>query len=363
MKKTGLIIALLLIFAAVSGAVVTDDKELRAGLWNYNNKNYKAAVIQFKSYVERKPDPKVYYLLGYSLYKLGRFSEADENFNEAYFIDPEFSPEKAGLIKTPSGEVVQKKHARKKAHVKAPVAKTAEPAAKQPEPVAKKPVPSPSPVTSAKQNQKSSKPAPAPSATPKQISPQQQAAPAGQKPIVPPPAPATAKAPASSATPKQVSPQQQAAPAPKPVPSTPAMKPIQMPKRIPGAAAPLLVGIMAAFGMFIFIIAIVFYIFLSLCLFLIAKRLNVPAPWTAWVPLLNLWAVVGSAGKPWWWILLIFVPIVGIFVSIYLWMCITENLGKNKWLGLLILVPLVNLGFLGWLAFSKPESPASPGLE
>jgi len=137
MRKTGLIIVLLLLFAAVSGAAVTDDKEFRTGLKYYNSKNFKAAVRQFKEYVGRKPDPTAYYLLGYSLYKLGRFSEADEYFTEAYFIDPEFSPEKAGLVKKPSGEAARKKPAVKKASVKAPVKKTTGSAAKQPAPVAK----------------------------------------------------------------------------------------------------------------------------------------------------------------------------------------------------------------------------------
>jgi hypothetical protein len=47
------------------------------------------------------------------------------------------------------------------------------------------------------------------------------------------------------------------------------------------------------------------------------------------------------------------VPLVNIFVSIYLWMCITENLGRNKWLALLMLLPIINFIFLGILAFSK----------
>ena len=115
MRKTGLVIALLLLFAAVSGAAVLDDKEFRAGLKQYNKKNYKAAVTKLKEYVDRKPDPAAYYLLGYSLYKLGRFSEADEYFSEAYFIDPEFSLENAGLLKKPSGEVIPKKPAKAKA--------------------------------------------------------------------------------------------------------------------------------------------------------------------------------------------------------------------------------------------------------
>jgi hypothetical protein len=103
------------------------------------------------------------------------------------------------------------------------------------------------------------------------------------------------------------------------------------------------------------VIAIASYIYTSLCLFLIAKKLDVPAPWTAWVPLIQVWTFVTAAGKPWWWILLLLVPIVSIIAGIYLWVCITENLGRNKWLGLLMLVPIVNLVFLGMLAFSKSE--------
>jgi uncharacterized membrane protein YhaH (DUF805 family) len=103
-------------------------------------------------------------------------------------------------------------------------------------------------------------------------------------------------------------------------------------------------------------IGIAFYIYYSLCLFLIAKKLDVPAPWTAWIPLVQLWTFVVSAGKPGWWVLLFLVPLVNFFVGIYLWICVTENLGKNKWLGLLILVPLVGILYPGWLAFSKTES-------
>jgi hypothetical protein len=41
-------------------------------------------------------------------------------------------------------------------------------------------------------------------------------------------------------------------------------------------------------------------------------------------------------------------------------MCISENLGKNKWLGLLMLVPIVNFVWLGILAFSKLEGYSYP---
>jgi hypothetical protein len=47
------------------------------------------------------------------------------------------------------------------------------------------------------------------------------------------------------------------------------------------------------------------------------------------------------------------VPLVNLFVFIYIWMCITENLGKNKWLGVLMIVPFVSILFPYYLAFSK----------
>jgi len=109
MKKLALVIALFVLFAAAAGAgTISDDKDFRAGLKSYNSKNYKAAVKYFKEYTSKKPDPTAYYLAGYSLYKLGKFSEADQNFREAYLIDPEYSLEKAGLIKKGSGKVAVK---------------------------------------------------------------------------------------------------------------------------------------------------------------------------------------------------------------------------------------------------------------
>ena len=109
MKKLALIIALFVLFAAAASAgVLSKDKDFQSGLKSYNSKNYKAAVKHFREYINRKPDPTAYYLVGYSLYKLGKFSEADQNFREAYLIDPEYSLEKAGLIKKGSGEVAAK---------------------------------------------------------------------------------------------------------------------------------------------------------------------------------------------------------------------------------------------------------------
>lgn len=108
------------------------------------------------------------------------------------------------------------------------------------------------------------------------------------------------------------------------------------------------------------VIMVALYVYVCLCLFLIAKKLNVPSPFYAWIPLLQAWTFVvaakGSDKHPCLWILAMVVPIIGPFIGVYLWICITENLGKNKWLGLLSLLPIVNLGLMGWLAFSKEET-------
>ncbi len=117
-------------------------------------------------------------------------------------------------------------------------------------------------------------------------------------------------------------------------------------------------GIMALAGGILLIAVLVglgLYVYYSLSMYLIAKRLNVAEAWMSWVPILNLWPFLSSAGKPCWWVILLLIPFVNIVVIVYLWMCICENLGRNKWLGLLTLVPVVNLVLPGVLAFSKNE--------
>ena len=69
--------------------------------------------------MDKNPDPTAYYLIGYSMYELGKFSEADEYFSDAYLIDPEFSPEKVILTKKPSEEILPKEPAAAKEIVEA----------------------------------------------------------------------------------------------------------------------------------------------------------------------------------------------------------------------------------------------------
>jgi hypothetical protein len=121
------------------------------------------------------------------------------------------------------------------------------------------------------------------------------------------------------------------------------------------AAAGLIAAFLGGFMMIIIGIAVVFYVYFSLCLYKIAQKARFEAAWAAWVPILQVWPVLGSAGKPVWWFIFFFVPLINIIVGVYVWMCISENLGKSKWLGLLTLVPIANLILPGYLAFSGSD--------
>ncbi len=152
--------------------------------------------------------------------------------------------------------------------------------------------------------------------------------------------------PPTQAVPQQAAPQSWM---PSGMPSLPAFE--------NGPSREMLLALLATFMTVILIVVAVFYLYNSLCLFLIAKKLDVPAAWLAWIPVLQVYAFLRSAGKSLWWIplliIVIFIPIVNLIVWVYFCMSISENLGKNKWLGLLTLVPIAGLILPGYLAFSK----------
>jgi TolA-binding protein len=71
---------------------LADDNLYEQAMKAYFKKDYGTAAKNFAEFVEKKPDPYDYYLLGYSLYKLGRHPEAMKYFKEAYILDPNISP-------------------------------------------------------------------------------------------------------------------------------------------------------------------------------------------------------------------------------------------------------------------------------
>ncbi|MFA5165787.1 MAG: DUF5684 domain-containing protein [Candidatus Paceibacterota bacterium] len=110
-------------------------------------------------------------------------------------------------------------------------------------------------------------------------------------------------------------------------------------------------GLFMAYGVFVFIAAIAYYIVAAIGIMKLAKKFNIPNPWMAWIPILNIWLLLQIAGLQWWWLLIILfgglVPVVGTIISlltsVYIWMLIAKKAGKDQWFALLMLIPIVNL--------------------
>lgn len=106
------------------------------------------------------------------------------------------------------------------------------------------------------------------------------------------------------------------------------------------------------FLFFAIILAVLSYAFLAVSLQKIARRLRASDDWYAWVPVLNLVLLLKIVKKPQSLIFLFFIPIVGFFFTMIVWMEIAVMLGKSKWLGILVAIPVVNVFVILYLAYS-----------
>ncbi len=312
MKKIAFFVVLSFLVLMSSDLIAKPDTEYERAMQYYNKGNYKEAARLLKDYVKHRPEPVAYYRTGYALYKLKQFDEANEYFKQAYIVDPSFSPQAGAIKKQP--------HKKPQKTKKASAEQAASPKESLGAPIEEKqPIPDAQPQQAVKEPAVTVAPGPKPPVSePQKIGP-------GKGVQTPPAFPGFPKT----------------------------QKPMTFP------APTMLPGLLAGFATLFIILELAIYIYVCLCIFLIAKKLDVPNPWIAWIPIAQIWTIVNCAGKPWWWILLLLVPIVNIIIGIVLWMSITENLGKNKWLGLLMLLPIVNFVYIGILAFSKEEKHVS----
>lgn len=104
-------------------------------------------------------------------------------------------------------------------------------------------------------------------------------------------------------------------------------------------------------GIFLLLVAIL-YVYVAVCVMKIAEKTNTPDGWWAWVPILNIVLLIKIAGKPIWWIVLFLIPLVNLIVAILIWVGVCEARQKSPALVIGLLIPLVNLGVIGYLAFS-----------
>jgi hypothetical protein len=123
-----------------------------------------------------------------------------------------------------------------------------------------------------------------------------------------------------------------------------------------GMAALLFSGVMLFFTI---VIGLGSYIYCSLALMKLAKRMDHENAWFAWVPILNMVLLLQLGDQNPMLLLLLLIPGVGAVVvgvlSIIAFMKICEKRGYDKALGLLVLIPIASYVLLGILAWGKKE--------
>lgn len=118
----------------------------------------------------------------------------------------------------------------------------------------------------------------------------------------------------------------------------------------------LVVALTFAFGL---------YIYTSFTLMKIGQKLGYQSSWFAWIPILNIVMLFQLGEQNPWLLLLILIPGIGAIavaiISVIAYMRISERLGFDKLLGLLVLVPTIgNLVLLGILAWKDNTSTQVP---
>ena len=92
---------------------------------------------------------------------------------------------------------------------------------------------------------------------------------------------------------------------------------------------------------------VLFYIIETLPIFVIARKCEDANAWMAFVPVANLWLLCNMADFEAGFLLVWLVPYVNILFLGIIWWRIAENTNKSGWIGLLMVIPVVNL-FVGY---------------
>jgi hypothetical protein len=115
-----------------------------------------------------------------------------------------------------------------------------------------------------------------------------------------------------------------------------------------------------AVGIIVLIVFVAFYVYFSYSQYLMAKKTGVSDPWMAWFPILNLYILIKTAGKPGWWFFLFLIPLLNIVMSFVVWYNTALRLNKSGGLGILVAIFPFLIGILAFSEMSVPTISAPP---
>lgn len=86
-----------------------------------------------------------------------------------------------------------------------------------------------------------------------------------------------------------------------------------------------------------FMIGLIAYIVMAVALMKLANKAGMHAQaWWAWIPILNMVLFMKMVGKPEWWVILLFIPLVNIVIWVIATMAFSERFGHPSWVGLVM---------------------------
>lgn len=113
----------------------------------------------------------------------------------------------------------------------------------------------------------------------------------------------------------------------------------------------------AAVGSGILIVYFAVIILMIVSMWKVFSKAGEPG-WASIVPIYNVIVLLKIAGKPWWWLFLLFIPIVNLVIAIITYVALAQNFGKGGGFAAgLILLPVI---FLPILAFGDAQFKGAP---
>jgi hypothetical protein len=101
------------------------------------------------------------------------------------------------------------------------------------------------------------------------------------------------------------------------------------------------------------LIGLALAIFMIVAMWKLLSKARQPG-WAIFIPIYNIIVLLRVAGKPWWWLFLLWVPLLNIVIEILIWAGIATNYGKGGGftVGLIFLpiifVPILAFGDATW---------------
>jgi hypothetical protein len=121
------------------------------------------------------------------------------------------------------------------------------------------------------------------------------------------------------------------------------------------------ISLLAGLGVGIMFFGLALGVFMIVTMWFIFAKAKQPG-WAIFIPIYNIIVLLNVAGKPWWWLFLLMIPLVNVVFMILVCNGISKNFGKDAG----FTVGLIFLGFIFFpiLAFSnaqyQPVAPSQP---